>query len=305
MKYKRLAHTPLSFSAIGLGGWPFCGGYDWGNKSALDVSSLLSVALERGINWVDTAPVYEGSEHAIGIALKGRREKLFVATKCGLVKNGAWTDHNLRTIQTQLETSLKSLQTDYIDLYQIHYPDPQFPLLEALEQLSRLQAQGKLRAIGVCNLTPAQVDTLPRDVCSLQSPFSLVRPAREHVNVCKQKEISFIAYGALHGGVLSGKYKNAPNLRRADARNYFYKGYKGDEFVGLMPLVLRMKQLAKKYECTSAQIALAWVLNQTEGFVLAGAKTTAQVIENSLSCEVQITPADLHFLEEGYATKCI
>ena len=298
MKYNPLAHTSFSFSAVGLGGWPFCSGYDWGNKSALDVSSLLSVALERGINWVDSSPVYEGSEQAIGRALKGRRDKLFVATKCGLVKNGSWTDHNLRTIQHQLETSLKSLQTDYIDLYQIHYPDPQFPLYAALEQLTRLQVQGKVRAIGVCNLTPAQVNDLPLEVSSLQSRFSLVRPVREHVNLCKQKGISFIAYGALHGGVLSGKYKTAPNLRRADARNYFYKGYKGDEFIRLAPRVLRVKQLAQKYKCTPAQIALSWALAQTDGFVLAGAKTTAQVIENSGACEVQLTQADLCFLEE-------
>lgn len=298
MKYNRLAHTPFQFSAVGLGTWPWCSGYDWSNTSLPDVNSLVSAAIEAGINWADTAPVYEGCERALGHALKGRRDRFFIATKGGLVKNGSWTDHNLRTLQTQLESSLSALQTDYIDLYQIHYPDPLFPLADALEILFRAQQQGKIRAVGVCNLTEQQVNALPGQVASVQGRFSLINPGEKISQLCRQKGISFLAYGVLHGGLLSGKYRTAPNLRRADARNYFYKGYKGDSFSRFLPLVARVKQVAQKYGVTPAQIALAWALARSGGFVLAGAKTPAQVAENAHACTVCLTPQDCLFLED-------
>lgn len=132
---------------MGLGGWAFGGGLDWGITDEQDVVNTVSSALDTGINWVDTAPIYGESETLLGRALKGRRQQVLLASKCGLIKNGSWTDHDLspQTIIRQLETSLACLQTDYLDLYQIHYLDPKIPLESALETLTKLQKQGKIR----------------------------------------------------------------------------------------------------------------------------------------------------------------
>ena len=244
MKYNRLGNTEISFSAVGLGGWSFGGGKDWGDTPQADVLSTVSAALEAGINWVDTAPIYGDSEEKLAPALKGRRARLFVATKCGLTKNGSWTDHDLspKTIVRQLEDSLSRLQTDYIDLYQIHYLDPKNPLEPALETLVKLQQQGKIRHIGLCNVgadTLAAVRNLV-PLVSVQNEFSLVHPQKGAavLPVCRVSGISLIGYGVLCGGILSGKYKKEPNLRRADARNYFYKSYRGAAFSAAQAVVL-------------------------------------------------------------------
>ena len=157
MKYNRLGQTDLHISAVGLGGWPFGGGYDWGDLDEKTAARSVEAALEQGINWIDTAPVYgDGeSESFLGKVLRSKRGKALLATKCGLVKNGSWTDHDLspKAVRTQLENSLTRLRTDYIDLYQIHYPDPKVSLTDALETLLRLKEEGKIRHIGVCNFS--------------------------------------------------------------------------------------------------------------------------------------------------------
>ena len=123
MQYRRLGKTQLDVSVVGLGGWALGGGYDWGPVEFVDVQNTVCAALDSGINLIDTAPVYGDSEIVLGRALTGHRQEVVLCTKCGLVKNNSWTDHDFRpqTITRQLETSLKILKTDYIDIYFIHY----------------------------------------------------------------------------------------------------------------------------------------------------------------------------------------
>lgn len=295
---------------MGLGGWAFGGGLDWGITDEQDVVNTVSAALDTGINWVDTAPIYGASETLLGRALKGRRQQVLLASKCGLIKNGSWTDHDLspQTIIRQLETSLACLQTDYLDLYQIHYLDPKIPLESALETLTKLQEQGKIRYIGVCNFS---ADDL-RQVCgkfplaSVQNEYSLLHPqkGKSVFSVCRKWGIGFIGYGTLCGGILSGKYKKAPNFRRADARNYFYKCYRGSAFEEANKTVLRVKNVAQELGVPPGAVAGAWALATGATSVLLGARKPEQVRQNVLGAEVLLSAQQLLYLE-GETCTCL
>jgi len=303
MQYRRLGNTDISVSAVGLGGWGFCGGYDWGNNTLPDVAAVVSAAADAGINFIDTAPVYEPSETLLGEALKGRRDHFIVATKCGLVKRDTWNVHDLRreTIISQCENSLLALQTDYIDVYQVHYPHFSTPLEEVLETLLLLQKQGKIRAIGLCNVSAREMNALSVPVASVQNEFSLLhRASGEAVfETCLQKKISFIGYGTLCGGILSGKYHKEPNFRRADARNYFYKCYKGACFDAALAVTERVCRVAKRHNCPPAQIAISWALmHLAVSSVLTGAKVPSQILQNAQAADVQITAAERVYLEK-------
>ncbi|MBR5151811.1 MAG: aldo/keto reductase, partial [Elusimicrobiaceae bacterium] len=200
MHYRRLGKTGLNVSAIGLGGWALGGGYDWGTICAQEVAQTVHAALDSGINIIDTAPIYGTSEDALGRVLQGKRERVFLSTKCGLVKNGSWTDHDLRapTIINQLENSLRRLRTDYIDIYWIHYLDPRVPWQEALNTLAGLQAQGKIRHIGVCNVPAEILVQLAQTglVSCVQDELSLLHThkAQALLQLCQTYQLGFMAY---------------------------------------------------------------------------------------------------------------
>ena len=310
MKYNRLGRTELFLSAMGLGGWSFGGGLDWGKTDEKDVLNTISAALDAGINWMDTAPIYGESEALIGRAVKGRRQQVLLASKCGLVKNGSWTDHDLspQTLIRQLETSLSRLQTDYLDLYQIHYLDPKTPLETVLETLTKLQSQGKIRYIGVCNFT---ADDLRQacgrtSVASVQNEYSLLHPQKGEAvfPACRELGVGFIGYGTLCGGILSGKYKKEPNFRRADARNYFYKCYRGPAFEEACKTVLRVKNVAQELGVPPGAVAAAWALTTGAASVLVGARTPEQVHQNALGADLALSAQQLLYLE-GKTCTCL
>ena len=286
MLFHRLGKTNLQISGVGLGGWA--------------ARQTVLAALDSGINLIDTAPIYADSERLLGRALKGKRHQVVLATKCGLVKNGSWTDHDLKeqTIITQLETSLKNLQTDYVDLYFIHYLDPNVPWQEALQTLIRLQQSGKIRYIGVCNIAENILrEMLETGVIScVQDELSLLHrhKASGILPLCQRYDVGFMAYGSLCGGILSGKYTREPNLRRADARNYFYKCYRGESFAAAQQQVQRVKALAAQKNSTPAQIALAWVLNQPGvTCALTGARRAEQIVQNAAAAQITLTTDEL------------
>ena len=300
MLQRRLGKTQLDVSVVGLGGWALGGGYDWGNIEFADVQNTVCAALESGINLIDTAPVYGNSEEVLGRALAGRRQDVVLCTKCGLVKNGSWTDHDLRpeTITRQLENSLKNLQTDYIDIYFIHYLDPKIAWQNALETLTYLQTQGKIRYIGVCNVPPKILTPMAATghVACVQDELSLLHPAKGQavLKVCQQYALGFMAYGSLCGGILSGKYAKEPNLRRADARNYFYQCYRGENFKRVQQTVTCTRQLATQKNISTAQAALAWVLAQSGvTCALTGARNATQITQNAQVADVNLSAEEL------------
>lgn len=305
MTFAPLCIGSLKASRLGLGTWALGGGNDWGPASREDGLNAVAAALDAGVNLIDTSPVYGAgaAEELLGGALKGRRQQVILATKCGISLCGGRPDHDLRPgrILAECDASLKRLQTDYIDLYQIHWPDPKVPLADALDALMRLKQQGKIRALGVCNFGAellAEACALA-PVVSVQNPLSLLDHKQQAVlKFCREKGISFVAYGALGGGILSGKYKKEPNFRRCDARRYFYKYYFGADFAAASSAAARVKELAGRKNIPPSAAALAWVLAQ-EGVscALFGARSAAQARENMTAAE--LSERDREFLQHG------
>lgn len=290
--------------SIGLGTWAFGGGYDWGVQDESSAVRTVHAALDAGICFIDTAPIYGESERIIGRALQGRRKQVILASKGGLIKNGSWTDHNASAcvLRSQLEQSLRLLRTDYIDLYQLHYPDPHIPLEDVLETLIRFVQQGFVRAIGLCNVSAQDIyrAAAVAPVASVQNEYSLLHRVSGPAvwNACREAGCCFIGYGALCGGILSGKYSTSPNLRRADARNYFYKCYRGEEFIRAQQVVSRVKAVAAQHQVSPSAVAVAWVLAHGQvGIALCGARTPQQVAQNTRGLTLQLTPQEIAFLE--------
>lgn len=305
MQTRRLGRTNLSVSVVGLGGWALGGGQDWGPTDVSVAQGTISAALDEGINLIDTAPIYSQSEEVLGQALRGQRQRVFLSTKCGLVKNGSWTDHDLRpqTITTQLESSLQKLQTDYIDIYFIHYLDPRVSWQDALQTLVRLKEQGKVRHIGVCNV-PVEILTQMAQtglIGCVQDELSLLHAQRAEklLEICRAYDLGFMAYGPLCGGILSGKYRREPNLRRADARNYFYKCYRGENFARAQQTVERVEKIAAQKQVSAPAVSLAWVLAQPSvSCALAGARSADQVRQNSSAASVTLSAEEICNLQK-------
>ena len=305
MRFKTLGKSAVSVSVVGLGTWPLGGGYDWGPVDEAQAVYTIHAALAQEINLIDTAPVYGNglSETLLARALTGKRLQVILASKCGLVKNGSWAVHDLRptSIRAQLEGSLSRLKTDFLDIYFIHYPDPNVPWEEAVGELSRLQEEGKIRYIGLCNVSVLQIKQALKvaEIACVQNEYSLVHPLKgqEVFSCCREHQISFMGYGTLCGGMLSGKYVREPNFRRADARNYFYKTGRGAAFEEALQLASRVKKISAQKKVPPVALAGAWALRQAD-FVLCGAKTAKQVEQNAQAAKVILSPEEMAFLEQ-------
>jgi aryl-alcohol dehydrogenase-like predicted oxidoreductase len=217
MEYRKLGSSDLNVSVIGFGAWGIGGAPFWSSEG--DNMSVKSIqkAYDMGVNFFDTAPVYGFglSERLIGKALKPMRDKVILATKCGLrwekEQLGAITKNATReSILEEIDQSLERLDTDYIDLYQVHWPDVKTPHEETMETLLEIQKQGKIRHIGVSNYSVTQMQDCLRigPLVSLQPEYSLLQRSieKETVSFCLIHDIGIIAYSPLASGVLTGKY---------------------------------------------------------------------------------------------------
>jgi aryl-alcohol dehydrogenase-like predicted oxidoreductase len=233
MRYRQLGSSGLMLSRIGCGTWAL-GGRGWGAHNEREARAALEACLECGINFFDTAPVYGfgRSEQVLGEALKSVRSRVIIATKCGLVWNaGGQVRHDLsrEALRRDIEASLRRLQTDYIDLYQIHWPDRRTPLEETLDALSGFQRSGAVRHIGVCNFSAQQLQHACGLACvvSIQQLYNLLQQdaARAVLPLCRERTLGFIAYSPLAQGVLAGEMDAAvrPGLRDVRRRNPLYR----------------------------------------------------------------------------------
>lgn len=224
-----LGRSRLTASRLGLGTWVF-GKTHWGQVHDEESIATIHFCIDHGIQLIDTAPIY-GFGHAekiVGQAIKGRREQVVLATKCGLRKTarGIIKDLSPELIRSDLENSLRQLNVDYIDLYQIHWPDPDHPLEETLELLSSFQSKGLIREIGLCNhaLTDLIKINDPDKIASIQNPYSLLNPSIEKdlIPWANGLHIPVIVYGLLQGGLLTGKYQKRPSPSKKTAKAFFY-----------------------------------------------------------------------------------
>ena len=297
MQYTNFPGTNEQVSVIGLGTWVF-GGENWGG--AKDAESLAAVekAIELGMNFIDTAPFYgDGlAEKLVGQVISKKRDKVFIATKCGLIRSAGRVSHDLTpaSIAREVDLSRSRLQADVIDLYQCHWPDPKTPVEKTMDALLKLKSEGKVRHIGVSNF---DLELLKRaaavaPVATLQIQYSLLERTieKEFLPFCVEKGIGVITYGSMAGGVLSGKYKTAPQFGKWDARKMFYRFFEGGKFQETAKRVERLRSLGRPLN----QLALNWVRRQKGVLTtLAGCRNAGQTASNAAAAEWDLSAEEL------------
>jgi aryl-alcohol dehydrogenase-like predicted oxidoreductase len=302
MKEVKLNHTDAGISAIILGTWAI-GGSHWGTYDETNAVRAIETALDNGINAIDTAPVY-GDGHAeelVGKVIHGKRDKVLLATKCGLDIYTRKYENDLSPsyIEKDLHGSLKRLQTDFIDLYQCHWPDPRTPIEETMAALVKFRQQGKIRHIGVSNFSGAELREALRHaaIFSLQPHYSLLDRAieKELLPLCVEREINVFPYGCLGAGMLTGKYRECPQFQKGDARSFFYRHFKRKYWPKVRRLVDDVETIAERKGTTAGAVALSWLLGRPGiKAVIVGARTADQVTEN-----IAGVPIDLNEEESG------
>jgi aryl-alcohol dehydrogenase-like predicted oxidoreductase len=306
MQTRKLGFTDLHLTAVGLGTWAMGGSrwdFAWGAQDDADSEATLHRALDLGINWIDTAPVYGlgHSEEIVGRTLAGRRQEVTVATKCGRRwPEGGRTPYGwikADSIRREAEDSLRRLRTDVIDLYQIHWPDPQEDIEEAWSTVSDLIREGKVRYGGVCNFSVDQLRRIQpiHPVASLQPPYSMLRREVEGelLAYCAEHEIGVVAYSPMQAGLLTGTFsrERAAALPEDDWRRRA-PWFQEPQLELTLQLVEKLRPLAARNGLTVAQLALAWVLRRPEvTAAIVGARRPAQ-IEQTAPAGDRVLPED-------------
>ena len=303
-----LKGIPLPVSRLCMGGCP-AGEYGWGNVSRSEIEAAMLRALELGINFFDTADTYGigRSETTMGEVLHAHRQQVVLATKFGVRVEGGKTfyDNSPAYLQTALENSLRRLDTDYIDLYQVHYLDGVTPVPELMEALMRQRERGLIRAIGLSNVTPDQArEFAPYAdyIATFQNHFSLAHRADEAA-MCQTAGLlsaSAMTWGSLGQGVLTGKYNADVHFDADDRRSRpIYDNFYGDRLAKNLRIVEVMRPIARKYDVPVAAVAVRWILDTLENsVVITGVKSPAQAQANALALGFALDASELEALNE-------
>jgi aryl-alcohol dehydrogenase-like predicted oxidoreductase len=286
MELADIPGTSLKVSPVAIGTWAI-GGWMWGGTDDTESISTIRAALEHGINIIDTAPAYGfgRSEEIVGTAIAeaNLRSRVLIATKCGLQWEAGKVsrDASRARILREVEDSLRRLRTDYIDIYQVHWPDPLVAIEETAEAMHTLLKQGKIRAIGVSNFSVGQMEQFRRvaPLHVLQPPYNLFERAAEAdlLPYCRKNKIATLGYGALCRGLLSGRMRpntafGGDDLRRTDPK------FQEPRFTQYLDAVQRLDRLAKeRFGKRVIELAVRWVLDQGVTIALWGARRPDQL----------------------------
>ena len=321
MENRNLGKSDVFVTPIAFGGWAI-GGWMWGGADKKDGLNALSKSIELGITTIDTAPAYGfgQSEELVGQAIKGIREKVQILTKFGLKwegnkgsfyfttkdNQGKSTDMYLysskKSVIKECEDSLKRLKTDYIDLYQIHWPDSTTPIEETMEAMNILLEQGKIRAVGVCNFDKELLEKASAivPIVSVQVPYSMVRKEIESELVpwCIENNTSIIAYSPLQRGLLTGKFSVDSEFKDGDNRGdtpYFQK----QNIKKTNAFLQEIKEIADSKNAKISQLVIRWTLDQPGiSCALVGARDTQQVEENAGALGFDLSKDEISFIDE-------
>lgn len=322
MEYRQLGQTEIKVSAITYGAWAI-GGWMWGGADRKDAIRAIHASIDKGVTSIDTAPIYgQGtSEDIVGEALEGAsREKVQIMTKFGMrwdETKGTFAfkseDNSGKAIDIykyagkesiikECEDSLRRLRTDYIDLYQIHWPDASTPIEETFEAVYSLQKLGKILAAGVCNYDVAQMKTADKVVslASNQVPFSMVRREieKELVPHCIQHQRSILAYSPLQGGLLTGKIKPDHQFNAGDhrAKSRYYKPVNIER---VNKFLETLGAIAQDKKATVSQLVIRWTIEQPGITVaLVGARDSKQAEQNAEAINVKLSEEEMKYIND-------
>jgi aryl-alcohol dehydrogenase-like predicted oxidoreductase len=304
MEYRNFGKSELKVSVIAQGTWAIGGSWAHGWGDVDDDESIRAIrrSLDQGINFIDTANVY-GLGHAeeiVGKAIKGQREKVFIATKVGAKVdpqgNISW-DSTPKHLFEEVENSLKRLNTDIIDVYQIHWPDADTPLADTMGAFSKLIEQGKIRYAGVCNFTKDQLEESIKYVplVSNQIRYNMLERDNELdvIPFCIKNGIGIQVYGPLAHGLLAGEFKPGDKPKSDDWRSR-YTLFESPVYEKILGLLDQLKPIAEKYNRTLAHLAINWILNRKGvSCALIGMMHPWQVDENVQAMDWQLSENDM------------
>jgi len=312
MQTRTLGYSDLSLSTIGLGTWAMGGGgwkFGWGPQEDQASVDAIHAALDLGINWIDTAAIY-GHGHAeevVGKAISGIRDSVIIASKCGRV----WEEGSLdigkslraKSVRQEVENSLRRLNIEAIDLYQIHWPEPDEEIEEGWHTMADLVQEGKVKYIGVSNFNLEQLKRVQpiHPVTSLQPPYSMFRREieKEILDYCAEQQIGVIAYSPMQAGLLTGKFtaERAQQLPASDWRSknpFFTKPQLGLNLAA----VKELQKIAQEKGISMAQLSLAWVLRRPEmTSAIVGARRPQQIVETAQASDVQLSSQEIDQIE--------
>ena len=307
MRYRKLGHSSLSVSAIGLG----CMGMSefYGPRNEEEAVATIHLAFDRGVNFLDTADIYGRghNEELVGRAIRGRRNDTILATKFGNVRgsDGSFLGINGRPdyVRAACEASLKRLNVETIDLYYQHRVDAGVAIEETVGAMARLIEEGKVRYLGLSEAAPATLRRAHRThpITALQTEYSLWSrdPEDEILTTCRELAISFVAYSPLGRGFLTGRFRSLDDLAPDDFRRT-HPRFQGENLARNLELVRRIEQFAAGKGCKPSQLALAWVLAQGEEIVpIPGTTRRAHLEDNLAALELTLSPEDLARLNEA------
>lgn len=307
VEYAALGDSGISVSKVCLGTWAI-GGWMWGGSEEKESIRTIHAALDRGVNFIDTAPVYGfgRSEEIVGKALReyGQRNRVIIATKVGLdwdEKGRVFRNSTRRRILNELEDSLRRLQTNYIDLYQIHWPDPLEPIEATAQVMAELLKTGKIRAIGVSNYSPEQMERFRQNapLHSVQPPYNLFERQIEQnvLPYAKRHGLAILAYGSICRGLLSGKMKPDSRFEGDDLRQFDPK-FREPRYAHYLKAVAALGELAKtKHNRQVLELAVRWVLDRG-AIALWGARHSGQLDPLDRVYGWSLTDQDVNDIDE-------
>jgi aryl-alcohol dehydrogenase-like predicted oxidoreductase len=311
MKKARLGNSELQITKVGLGTWAIGGPWQfgWGPQRDSDSIKAILESLDAGVNWLDTAPIYGfgHSEEMVAKALKKTSIRPIIATKCGLT----WDDKNERipclkakSILAECEASLKRLGVEVIDLYQMHWNQPDEDIEEGYEAMAKCVKAGKVRYLGVSNFTVEQLKRIIKihPLASLQPPYSMFRRdiEKELLGFCSEHNIGVIVYSPLHKGLLTGKFtvESVATLPADDVRQ-MSPDFQMPRLEVNLKYIEELKLIAKRNGHTVAQLAISWTLRKPEvTAAIVGARRAGQIKETAPAADITLPADDINEIEE-------
>ena len=316
---RKLGSSDLQITPLGVGAWAMGGGgweFAWGEQNDQDSIGAIKAALDAGMNWIDTAAIYGlgHSEEVVAKALQGVTKKPYVFTKCerrwdenGKISASLKKD----SVRRECEDSLRRLKLDVIDLYQVHWPQPDEDIEEGWTEMARLQQEGKVRWIGVSNFNIAQMKRAQRiaPITSLQPPYSLLARdvEQEILPFCRENNIGVIVYSPMRAGLLTGKMtkERAQNLPQDDWRSR-NPDFQEPKLSRNLELVEILRKIGEKHGRAPGEVALAWTLNNPAvTAAIVGLRRADQVNGTVGALEFRLTSGEIAEIEEFFTAKAV